>query len=209
MNRSTLALALMGTFLCVNLGIRSWTHWRSTGSTGFRGLSGRIGSPEWFGGALFVGSVVLGLAAPIAAFGRDRVEPTFSFSDGVAAALAAVGIIGTTWAQSTMGPSWRIGVRDEERTELVGRGLFRWVRNPIFSFMMLTAAGLAALLTNLLSISAFLCLSLAVELQVRLVEEPYLLRTHGERYAAYCRRVGRFVPRIGRNPAGNHRVNSI
>jgi protein-S-isoprenylcysteine O-methyltransferase Ste14 len=33
---------------------------------------------------------------------------------------------------------------------------------------------------------------------VRLVEEPYLERVHGEAYRAYAERTGRFVPRIGR-----------
>jgi protein-S-isoprenylcysteine O-methyltransferase Ste14 len=44
----------------------------------------------------------------------------------------------------------------------------------------------------------------AVELQVRVVEEPYLLAMHGSAYVSYAVRAGRFVPRIGRMraPAG-------
>jgi SAM-dependent methyltransferase len=38
----------------------------------------------------------------------------------------------------------------------------------------------------------------ALEVQVRLVEEPYLLRTHGRAYAEYGARTGRFVPGLGR-----------
>ena len=41
-------------------------------------------------------------------------------------------------------------------------------------------------------------IALGLELQVRSVEEPYLLRTHGDAYRAYASRVGRFVPGIGR-----------
>jgi protein-S-isoprenylcysteine O-methyltransferase Ste14 len=48
-----------------------------------------------------------------------------------------------------------------------------------------------------LAIAAFVALVTALELQVRLVEEPYLLRTHGENYANYAARVGRFVPGVG------------
>jgi hypothetical protein len=33
---------------------------------------------------------------------------------------------------------------------------------------------------------------------VRGVEEPYLLSVHGETYARYVERVGRFAPRVGR-----------
>ena len=32
------------------------------------------------------------------------------------------------------------------------------------------------------------------------VEEPYLLRTHGDEYRRYASRVGRFVPGVGRLP---------
>jgi protein-S-isoprenylcysteine O-methyltransferase Ste14 len=41
-------------------------------------------------------------------------------------------------------------------------------------------------------------ITLALELQVRAVEEPYLIRSHGDAYRAYAARVGRFLPGIGR-----------
>ena len=40
---------------------------------------------------------------------------------------------------------------------------------------------------------------MGVELQVRAVEEPYLVRTHGDDYRLYCEAVGRFIPGIGRS----------
>jgi protein-S-isoprenylcysteine O-methyltransferase Ste14 len=41
-------------------------------------------------------------------------------------------------------------------------------------------------------------LALGVQLQVRSVEEPYLLGRHGQTYRDYARAVGRFVPWLGR-----------
>jgi protein-S-isoprenylcysteine O-methyltransferase Ste14 len=49
-----------------------------------------------------------------------------------------------------------------------------------------------------LGTAAVVVIVLALELQVRAVEEPYLVRTHGNEYRAYASRVGRFVPGIGR-----------
>jgi protein-S-isoprenylcysteine O-methyltransferase Ste14 len=72
------------------------------------------------------------------------------------------------------------------------------VRNPIFSGLLFSGAGIAALLPNLTAIASFVALVVAIELQVRAVEEPYLLRTHGDAYRAYAGAVGRFVPGIGR-----------
>ena len=92
-----------------------------------------------------------------------------------------------------MGATWRIGVRDGERTALVRAGPFAIVRNPIFSCMLLPAAGLTAPLPDALTLASAVCLLVAIEIQMRVVEKPYLPRTHSEACAEYCRRVGRFV----------------
>ncbi len=200
MTRSGVALVLLISFLGLNFGLRTLLHWRRTGHTGFRGITGSVGSLEWLGGVLFVLGIVLALAAPIA----ERLGKTDSlftpkpWSDLASLALVVTGVAGTWWAQSAMGASWRIGVKADEHTELIESGPFRWVRNPIFSFMLLTAIGIALFLPNVLSLAALFGLLLAVELQVRMAEEPYLRRVHGPRYAAYSSRVGRFFPWVGR-----------
>ena len=97
-----------------------------------------------------------------------------------------------------MGESWRIGVDEQERTELVTSGPFAVVRNPIFAAMLPASLGLALLVPNASRSSGSAALVLALEIQVRLVEEPYLLRVHGDAYRDYAARVGRFVPGLGR-----------
>ena len=112
-------------------------------------------------------------------------------------AVAVVGIALTVWAQLQMGDSWRIGVDTEETTQLVHGGVFGLVRNPIYSAMLIFDFGIALLATNLVTIAGFLFALGSLELQVRRVEEPYLLATHGTAYSAYTSRVGRFVPGVG------------
>jgi protein-S-isoprenylcysteine O-methyltransferase Ste14 len=85
-----------------------------------------------------------------------------------------------------------------EETALVSGGLFRWVRNPIFTSMLLLLAGLALIAPAAPSVASFFVALAGLELQVRLVEEPYVSRVHGEAYRAYAARVGRFLPCIGR-----------
>lgn len=48
---------------------------------------------------------------------------------------------------------------------------------------------------------------IGIGVQVRLVEEPYLRRTHGVAYTDYAARVGRFLPRLGRLQPDRHRHN--
>jgi protein-S-isoprenylcysteine O-methyltransferase Ste14 len=50
---------------------------------------------------------------------------------------------------------------------------------------------------NVVAVVLLAALAVALQLQVRLIEEPYLRRTHGEVYKAYAATVGRFVPGIG------------
>ncbi len=36
----------------------------------------------------------------------------------------------------------------------------------------------------------------AIQIQVRLVEQPYLLEPHGDRYRHYTTQIGRFIPHL-------------
>lgn len=63
-----------------------------------------------------------------------------------------------------MGASWRIGVDEDEDTTLVTGGRFGLVRNPIFTAMVLTAAGLALMVPNAVALTGLAMLVGAVEL---------------------------------------------
>ncbi|KYF78421.1 isoprenylcysteine carboxyl methyltransferase [Sorangium cellulosum] len=198
-SRPWFALVLYGVYMALAFGWRSLRQRRATGSTGFRGISGPPGSLPWIGGVLFAVAMLLGLAAPVAELAGwigPLAEPGLLVV-GLGAVAILAGILGTLWSQGAMGASWRIGVSEAERTSLVTRGPFAVVRNPIFSFMMLAALGMALILPNAAALASFVALVTAIELQVRVVEEPYLLRAHGEAYAAYCAKVGRFLPGLG------------
>ena len=107
------------------------------------------------------------------------------------------GLLVTLAAQRAMGESWRIGVDPDERTELVTAGLFGRVRNPIFTGMLLFAAGSALAVPTPVTVLGLLAAAAGITAQVRLVEEPHLRRQHGPAYDAYARTAGRFLPRVG------------
>jgi len=135
---STMALAaivLYLTFGALGFGWRSWIHYRSTGSTGFRGIRGRPGSLEWLAGAGFVAAITVGAAAPVLQLlgALSPVEVLHTPLIQALGTIAAVGgIAATLYAQHDMGHSWRIGVDPSETTTLVRHGTFALVRNPIF-----------------------------------------------------------------------------
>jgi protein-S-isoprenylcysteine O-methyltransferase Ste14 len=196
---ASVALGALGLYGLVALLGRSLLQWQRTGSTGWRGVHGRPGSAPWWAGVMMALAVVGLVVAPVAALlsapsavGWPRVI--------VGAALWLAGFGLTVIAQLAMGDAWRIGVQEGERTELRTLGPFAWCRNPIFTGMLLAGLGMAAWVP--LAIPAVLALFVGLELQVRVVEEPHLLRIHGARYEAYAARTGRFWPGLGRGISG-------
>ena len=194
------ALVLYCVSLFLTFGVRIAIQVRRTGSTGVHGLPEGAAPLERFAGGLFVVSLAIGGLAPLLAL-LDVLEPVAAL-DGpvvntVGLVVAVTGIMLTFVAQLAMGDAWRIGVDPGERTELVTDGPFGLVRNPIYSAMIPTVLGLVLMVPNALALVAIAGLVTALELQVRLVEEPYLLRTHGKAYAEYAARVGRFAPGVG------------
>jgi len=197
---AALALALYAILAMITFGIRVAVQLRRTGSTGLHGLPPGAAPREWVAGGLFIAGLSMVTVALILAL-VGILEPVAAI-DGpigniVGIALAGAGICLTFGAQLSMGDSWRVGVDPEERTELVTAGPFARVRNPIYSAMLPTILGLVLMVPSVLSIAGFLTLLVGLEMQVRLVEEPYLLRVHGDAYASYAARVGRFVPGMG------------
>lgn len=194
------ALGLQMTFLLSAFALRTLLHLRRTGSAGFR--AGAQRSPaELLGAGGITAAAALSVAGVILAL-LDILD-TFTILDrpllgvpGIAVAIAAIGLV--LLAQSHMGASWRIGVDQTERTELVTGGLFRWTRNPIFLGMLLFWTGIGLIVPNLVTFAAVVVGAVAIEIQVRAVEEPYLLRVHGDVYRRYASQTGRLLPGLGK-----------
>lgn len=195
------ALALYLIWALLAFGWRALVQHRRTGDTGFRGLSGRPATVQWWAAVLFLVAIVAGLIAPVADLAQV-LEPVgwldHRWLRGTGVVLAVAGVAGTLGAQMTMGESWRVGVDPTERTALVTNGPFALARNPIFTMMLLTATGLTAMVPNILAIAGLAGLFVGLQLQVRLVEEPYLSHIHGATYDHYAASVGRFAPLLGR-----------
>jgi protein-S-isoprenylcysteine O-methyltransferase Ste14 len=131
--------------------------------------------------------------APLLAAGH----PAATVARGAGAALLFGGIALVAAAQLALGASWRIGIEDGSRPGLVTSGLYRVCRNPIFLGILVMLAGYTLLLTTWLSLALLVGAAIGMRRQA-LTEETHLARAYGEAYRAYARRVGRFVPGIGR-----------
>jgi protein-S-isoprenylcysteine O-methyltransferase Ste14 len=82
---------------------------------------------------------------------------------------------------------------------VVTKGLYGWVRNPMYLAVLAAVAGQALLLGRAVLGAWFAVLAVAFVSFVRLYEEPTLARRHGEAYEAYRREVPGWVPRRPRS----------
>ena len=114
----------------------------------------------------------------------------------LAAATALACLALKAWCWSTMGKDWRMDVSEKRKGTLITDGLFAYVRHPIYALSMLLMLCSAIILATptMLVIAA---LHLVLNNVKARNEERHLLATHGEPYALYLRRTGRFFPRLG------------
>jgi len=83
--------------------------------------------------------------------------------------------------------------------ELVVRGLYRYTRNPMYLGVLTTILGWACLFRSGAVLLYASAVAAGFQLFILFYEEPHLQRTFGRPYADYCRRVGRWLPRIPRS----------
>jgi len=100
--------------------------------------------------------------------------------------LIFICILGRTWS------SFYIGGR--KIVELVTKGPYSIMRNPLYVFSAIGAAGIGAQLGSVILALIFACVVFWVFSIVAQHEERLLLRRYRQSYVAYLRRVPRFVP---------------
>jgi protein-S-isoprenylcysteine O-methyltransferase Ste14 len=109
---------------------------------------------------------------------------------GVVCFILSIPII--MFAQMQMGKSWRIGIDQQRKTELVTDGIFAHSRNPIFLGMRINLLGLFLILPNCATFAIWTAGELLMGVQVRL-EEAHLSQANGAEYARYSQKVRRWI----------------
>jgi len=80
--------------------------------------------------------------------------------------------------------------------ELVLRGPYRYVRNPMISGVLLVLFGESLVLLSAAHAEWAACFLAANLIYIPLIEEPQLRSRFGASYVEYCRHVPRVVPRL-------------
>jgi len=199
------SLPLIG--IVVFLGVvccwRPWLQFRRYGSSGvlfFRSGDWRQKVRDALGAVLVVCLVGQGIAAAGWPESLSPVRVIYHPAARIWHVIGTLSLFGglllLILAQLHLGASWRIGIDEGTRPDLVTSGLYRFCRNPIFLAILITLTGYTVLVPTRLSLALLLGAFIGIRQQI-LTEEAYLLRTHGNGYREYAGRVGRFLPGIG------------
>lgn len=96
-----------------------------------------------------------------------------------------------------LGDSWRVGVIEAQRTDLVVDGIYGATRNPYFTAYLVMFAAYTVLLQNALLL-VLSCIGFGLVHAMVLKEEAYLESVHGDAYRDYRARVPRYLFRGSR-----------
>ena len=101
---------------------------------------------------------------------------------------------GCVWAPAALGRHAIDHYIQADR--LCTTGVYRFVRNPCYSGIMLFCTGLLLLARNLLLLPLPPLYWLAMTVLMKHTEEKWLAERYGEAYRQYCKRVNRCLPWI-------------
>lgn len=193
-----LPLLMMVMFVVVVIVGRVGVQLTSVGDSGIRSAAKLKTTRQIFISCLMFGTLVVQLLLAWL-YAVALIEPQIELgyaNTWVGLALCCSGILFASYSQFAMGKNWRIGVDPDEDTELVTTGIYSKIRNPIYTACIVHGLGLLVLAPNALVLVTGLVGFYAISTYVRDIEEPYLVKLHGEKYVQYMENTGSFLPRI-------------
>ena len=110
--------------------------------------------------------------------------------------LFGAGIISGWIISAQLKDSWRVGVPENQITELIQEGVYAYIRNPYFLTYYIMYIGLFLVRPSFLFLFLVSAIVIVFHFMV-LKEEEYLSKIHGNAYKKYKNRTGRYLPRFG------------
>ena len=146
---------------------------------------------------LFIGFLLVFLPARIVAWSGIASPQSIGLPQIIGAAVTAAGaILAVSCVLTFVCVGRGTPAPFDPPRRLVARGPYRFVRNPMYLGAAAALVGAALYYQSPPLAGYAIVFLLATHLFVRLYEEPTLRRMFGDQYDDYCRRVGRWWPRL-------------
>lgn len=132
------------------------------------------------------------------------VSPVLSFADyplrtgpfvaGVLCLVAGLWLFSRS--HEHLGTNWSITLEVREQHRVITHGVYRYVRHPMYTALLLYSVGQALVLPNWVAGPSYLvAFAILFVFRVR-AEERMMLEQFGSEYAAYMTRTKRLLPRV-------------
>jgi protein-S-isoprenylcysteine O-methyltransferase Ste14 len=137
---------------------------------------------------------ILALGVAIAGFLLlDINHYLFSSNPAAIAVQVCAGIL-MAWARITFGLRSFHGAANTTKGKLVTSGPYRWMRNPIYTAIILFIWGCVISYPYMLTVGVAIAVTISMTIRA-LMEEKFLMVTYPE-YSEYAGRTKRFIPFI-------------
>ncbi len=154
----------------------------------------------WLGGNWYQLLLLVAFLLILNPFGLARINPLafYILPPGLGVYIPAViltlaGVVVAILARRSLAGNWSRQVAIKEGHELITTGLYRYIRNPIYTGIMLMTLGTAIFIPTLSSLAGFLVMLITVGFKLR-AEEKILEQQFSDEYLAYKKHTWALIP---------------
>ena len=116
---------------------------------------------------------------------------SISVATAIAVVLLAVNLLIGGISLIGLKDSWRVGILEDQQTDLIEGGIYRFSRNPYFLSYLIMFAAYTVLLQNIILLILSLLGYIFIHRMV-LKEEQHLTNQHGDMYRLYLKKAPRY-----------------
>lgn len=109
--------------------------------------------------------------------------------------IGFIGLCFCLYAQLKMGKSWRVGIDENIKTDLIKTGLYKVIRNPTYLGLYILNFGVWLIWPTWTVFILNVLFIYTLEIQVR-CEEDFLESTYGKDYLEYKDNTKRYIPYV-------------
>ena len=125
----------------------------------------------------------------------DPLLPGHPFLWWMGILITALGVAISIWARLSLGSNWSGMVTLKADHELIRKGLYRFIRHPIYTGILIAFLGTGLIRSQWRDLLSFLILYATFYFKARR-EESFLQREFGSSFTEHQRRTGMFWPKL-------------
>ena len=126
-------------------------------------------------------------------FLRENFVPHNNLVGIIGLSFSAFGASIACWSRYTLGKNWSLSVQKKESHELIQDGLYKYVRHPIYTGLILLFIGNTLLVGDYRGIIAVIIVFISFWFKLK-KEEKLLTETFGKRYLEYIAKTKALIP---------------